>query len=56
MFPFDAPENIKKPKVFWCFQGDQKRTLGRKESRQMSGRVLNMTLVQWKAANKRDHG
>ena len=30
MFPFDPPENIRKPKVFWCFQGDQKRTLGRK--------------------------
>ena len=31
MFPFDPPENIRKPKVFWCFQGDQRRTLGRKE-------------------------
>ena len=30
MFPFDPPENIRKPKVFWCFQGDQKGTLGRK--------------------------
>ena len=29
MFSFDPPENIKKPKVFWCFQGDQKKTLGR---------------------------
>ena len=24
MFPFDLPENISKPKVFWCFQGDLK--------------------------------
>ena len=29
MFHFDPPENIRKPLVF-CFQGDQKRTLGRK--------------------------
>ena len=26
-FPFDPPENIRKPKVFWCFLGDQKGTL-----------------------------
>ena len=30
MFPFDPPENIRKPKVFLCFQGDQKGTLGSK--------------------------
>ena len=30
MFPFDPRENIRKPKVFCCFQGDQKGTLGRK--------------------------
>ena len=24
MFPFDLPENISKPLVFWCFQWDQK--------------------------------
>ena len=29
MFPFDRSENIGKPKVFWCFQGDQKEILGR---------------------------
>ena len=23
IFPFDPPKNIRKPKVFWCFQGDQ---------------------------------
>ena len=28
--PFRFPENIRKPKVFWCFQGDQKRTFERK--------------------------
>ena len=30
MFPFDPLENIRKPLVFRCFQGDQKETLGRK--------------------------
>ena len=30
MFPFDPPKNITKPKVFWCFQGDQKGTYGKK--------------------------
>ena len=30
MFLFDPPENFRKPKVFWCFQGDQKKALGRK--------------------------
>ena len=33
MFPFDTPENIRKSKVFRCFQGDQKWTLGRKKLR-----------------------
>ena len=28
--PFDPPENIRKPLVFWSFQGDQKGTLGSK--------------------------
>ena len=30
MFPFYPPENINKPNIFWCFQGDQKGFLGRK--------------------------
>ena len=30
MVRFNPPKNIKKPKVF-CFQGDQKGSLGRKE-------------------------
>ena len=29
--PFESPENIRKPFLFWCFQGDQKVTLGRNE-------------------------
>ena len=28
--PFDPPENVRKPKVFLCFHGDQKGTSGRK--------------------------
>ena len=30
MFPFDAPENIRKPKFYDVFRGDQKGILGRK--------------------------
>ena len=30
MFPFDPPENIRKPLVFWRFQRTLKGTLGRK--------------------------
>ena len=33
MFPFDPPEHIRKSKVFWWFQGDQKWALGRKRLR-----------------------
>ena len=29
MLPFDPRENIRKPLIFWCFEGDQKKTLGR---------------------------
>ena len=34
MFPFDPPEYIRKP-VFWCFQLNQRGTLGRKELTQI---------------------
>ena len=30
MFPLNPPENIRNLSVFWCFQGDQKGTLGKK--------------------------
>ena len=30
LFHFDPPKNIRKPKVFWFFQEDQKATLERK--------------------------
>ena len=30
IFPFDPPENIRKPKVIWCYQGNQRETLERK--------------------------
>ena len=31
MLPRNPPENVGKPKVFWRFQVDQMRTLGRKD-------------------------
>ena len=30
MFSFDPPENIRKPKVFWCFQGGSEGKIGKK--------------------------
>ena len=39
VLPFDPPENIRKPLVFWCFQVDQKGTLGRK-------RVMKSNIVE----------
>ena len=30
MFPYEPPENNRKPKVFWCFQGDLKGNFGTK--------------------------
>ena len=33
MFPSDPPENLKKPLLFRCFQGDQREALGRKRLR-----------------------
>ena len=44
VFPFDPPENIRKPLVFWCFQGDQKETLGK------NGLKYNI-LLTWKWIN-----
>ena len=40
MFPFDPPENIRKPKVFLCFQGNQKGTLGSKGLRIYNCHIL----------------
>ena len=53
MFPFDSPENIRKPKVFCCFQGDQKGTLGRKELiNDLQNIILAYTNVkQWSVNN-----
>ena len=42
MFPFNPPENIRKPLVFSCFQGDQKGVLGRKGS----NCVLSFSLIE----------
>ena len=50
MFPFDPPENIRKPKVFWCFQGDQKGTLGSKGLK-LIGKHLSLTycsIKEWR--------
>ena len=41
MFPFDPPENIRKPLVFWCFQGDQKGTFERKRL------IMVVNLERW---------
>ena len=42
MSSFDPPENIKKPLVFWCFQGDQKGTLGKKGLK-----VIYSNVISW---------
>ena len=53
MFHFNPPENIRKCLVFWCFQGDQKVTLGRyglKLVWNFDGVVLKISVVhkfQW---------
>ena len=43
MFSFDHPEDMRKPKVFWCFQGNQKGTLG--ESRNPFSAVVLVLLL-----------
>ena len=35
MFPFDLPESIRQPKVFWCLEGNQEGKLGRKRLKPM---------------------
>ena len=30
VFHFDPPENIRKPKFFYCFQGESKGSIGKK--------------------------
>ena len=40
MFPFDNPENIRKPLSFLFFQGYQKGTLGRKRLG-LNGNILD---------------
>ena len=41
MFPFDPPENIRKPKVFMMFSGGSKRNIGKKR---VKGTLENMFL------------
>ena len=47
--PFDPPENIRKPKVFWCFQGDQKEILGIKRVKLRPNEVASalLTLISY---------
>ena len=45
MIPFDLLENISKPKVFSCFQGDQKGTLGRKGLIKCQWKIVSDTVV-----------
>ena len=53
MFPFDPPENIRKPKVFLCFQGDQKETLGRKGlSENLCGKIYLKLAIRGLARGK----
>ena len=42
MFPFDPPENIRKPLVFCFFKGDQKGALGRKGLKSKSPYLARM--------------
>ena len=45
MLPFDPPENIRKPKVFRCFQGDQEGTLGGEGLRLKTPHIKNSTFI-----------
>ena len=45
MFPFDSLENIRKPSVFSCFQGDQKETLGRNRLRYRKWMWSNLQFI-----------
>ena len=42
MFLFDPHENIRKPLVFWCFQGDQKE-----ENRNIWKKKVNLSDKFW---------
>ena len=42
MFPFDPPENLRKPKVFWYFQGGLKENIGRKRANSRTGFINKM--------------
>ena len=40
MFPFDPTENIRKPKVFWCFQGGSKGYTGKKRVKTFACKLM----------------
>ena len=50
---FDSHESIRKPKVFWCFQWIQKKTMGRKGLR--IGNIRNCDCFKWKCFNSNDY-
>ena len=52
MFPFDPLENIRKSKVFWCFLGDLKGTLGIKGLTLFSIDILNSWFVTFIKTNQ----
>ena len=41
MYPFDPPENNRKPQIFCCIQGDQKGTLRRNRLKVQSCKLYN---------------
>ena len=50
---FDSHESIRKPKVFWCFQWIQKKTMGRKRLR--IGNIRNCDCFKWKCFSSNDY-
>ena len=44
IFSFNPPENIRILKVFWCFQGDQRGTLGRKGLKEIGICCINIII------------
>ena len=49
MFPFDPPEYIRKPSIFWCFQGGQKGTLERNGLNWRPRRRSWKASIEWRA-------
>ena len=54
MFPFDPHENIREPLVFWCFQGDEKGTLGSKGLKPCQISMMELFLRKYSTAKSRE--